>query len=279
VTKFDVLFQVDESDGVQLPEDLREQYGSWCLRELPDRPYVYSNFVMSHDGHISFNMPEFVGGGPVSLFNAHDQWLMALLRARADAVMVGANTLRSEPDHIWTAEFICPQHSERFSRLRIDEGRTVPPVQIFVSHDGDIHAGAAIFRTPGMQIIVVTPAVGTQRAREVLRDFPNVQFIENGQTMVDLVPVLQALRKDHGIRSLLCEGGPHLYGSMVAANAVHDEFLTVSPIVIGNSREHSQRPNLVEGAAFTPDSTPFVQLIGIRKAGEHLFFHSRFRTP
>jgi riboflavin biosynthesis pyrimidine reductase len=275
--KFSVLFQDAGNGGQQLPADVNELYGAWSLPEFADRPYVYSNFVMSHDGHISFNMPEFVGGGPVSLYNAHDQWLMALLRARADAVMVGANTLRAEPDHIWTAEFICPKDAERFSDLRREEGRTVPPLQIFVSHDGEIRADAEIFRTEGMKIIVATPAAGIPRARDLLQDFPNVQLVENGERSVDLKTLLSTLRKQYDVRSLLCEGGPHLYGSLLAADCIDDEFLTVSPIVIGNARDSAVRPNLVEGAAFVPSNTPKARLLGIRKVREHLFLHTRFK--
>jgi 5-amino-6-(5-phosphoribosylamino)uracil reductase len=203
---------------------------------------------------------------------------MGLLRARADAVIVGANTLRAEPDHIWTAEFICPPDAQRFAKLRESEGRSVPPLQIFVSHDGDIYADAKVFHTDGMKIIVATPSAGIARARDLLRDFQNVQLIENGETTVDLREVLAVLRKQYDIRSLLCEGGPNLYGSLMAGGLVDDEFLTVSPIVIGNSRDTAQRPNVVEGVAFVPSNTPKGHILGIRKVEEHLFLHTRFHS-
>jgi riboflavin biosynthesis pyrimidine reductase len=202
---------------------------------------------------------------------------MALLRARADAVMVGANTLRSEPEHLWTAEMICPKDASLFSQLRASEGRKSPPLQIFVSHDGEIHADAAVFKDPSLQVLIATPKAGTARATELTAGLPRVKLIENGKTMVDLASFLQTLRQEYGIENLLCEGGPNLYGSLMSAGLLDDEFLTVSPIVIGNASDKPQRPGVVEGIAFLPETTPKCRIIGLRKAGEHLFLHSRFR--
>src|SRR5579864_168231 len=106
---YSVLFDEESRPGRSLPPTVQAMYGDWRLPEPADRPYVYVNFVLSHDGRVSFNLPGALGGGAVSLFNRHDQWLMGLLRARADAVLVGDNTLRLEPEHIWTAAGIFPE--------------------------------------------------------------------------------------------------------------------------------------------------------------------------
>lgn len=275
--KFAVLFDGENNDGKDVDDHVRDVYGSWRIPSFPDRPYVYSNFVMSHDGRISFNSPGIVGGGPISLFNKHDQWLMALLRARADAVMVGANTLRSEPEHLWTADMICPLDADSFTKLRRSEGRDEQPLQVFVSHDGEIRTDAAVFKDSTLKVVIATPKNGIKRAHELTSGMPRVDVIENGEEMVDLKSFLQYLRKEHGVENLLCEGGPQLYGSLMNAGLVDDEFLTVSPIVIGNSANSPQRPGIVEGFAFMPETTPKCRIIGLRKAGEHLFLHSRFR--
>ena len=78
-----------------LPEAICAFYaGDWHIPDPKERPYIYSNFVISRDGRVSFNEPGHLGGGEVSGFNPHDRWLMALLRARADAIIMGDNTLR-----------------------------------------------------------------------------------------------------------------------------------------------------------------------------------------
>jgi hypothetical protein len=119
---FELLLELPEASGQGLPPELRKIYGGdWIIPDTSARPYSYSNFVISHDGRVSFNVPGHEGGGDVSGFNKHDQWLMALARARADAVVVGANTLRTESDHEWTAGFIFPEDEK--SLWKLSEGR------------------------------------------------------------------------------------------------------------------------------------------------------------
>src|ERR1051326_3331512 len=81
---------------------LRERYGSDLripLRE--DRPTVIANFVSTLDGVVSFQTPDAMGGGEISGFFEPDRFVMGLLRTLADAVLVGAGTLRAAPKHRW----------------------------------------------------------------------------------------------------------------------------------------------------------------------------------
>ena len=107
---FKVLADEDDGPGERLPAAFRRIYGGdWPLPPPgPERPYTYVNFVVSRDGRVSFDEPGHRGGGEISLFSAHDRWLMALLRARCDAVLVGDATLRLEPEHLWTPEYAFP---------------------------------------------------------------------------------------------------------------------------------------------------------------------------
>ena len=274
---YTVLFDEDPYRGDGLPPAIQTIYGNWRLPEYTDRPYVYVNFVTSRDGRVSFNLPGAVGGGAVSLFNRHDQWLMGLLRARADAVLVGDNTLRLEPSHIWTAEAIFPDDALSFTDLRRSEGRGALPLQVFTSHDGNVPADAAIFRLPGIRIIIATTTSGMTRARAALDHYGCVEYLDLGEEHTDLSYLMRALRHHYSVRSLLCEGGPRLYGSLLAAGEIDDEFLTLSPIVIGNLSGVSARPSLVEGVAFDPATMPRGNLISARRAGDYLFLRSRYR--
>ena len=110
---FTLLFDDEAKDEFALPKNLHAVYGGdWLLPRVNGRPYTYANFALSRDGRVSFNVSGHLGGGDVSGFNAHDRWLMGLLRARADAVVVGDNTLRLEPDHLWTCEYIFQRRRE-----------------------------------------------------------------------------------------------------------------------------------------------------------------------
>lgn len=274
MTPFTMLFD-DAGGGDGLPEDLRSVYGGdWTLPAT--RPYVYANFAVSRDGRVSFALPGQLGGGEVSGFNPHDRWLMGLLRARADAVMVGDGTLRLEPDHLWTCEYISPDEPA-FPALRRLEGRRTYPLLVVLSLEGMLDAHAAAMQTGGLHVLVATTARGAERAQG-LSPAARLEVLALGETSVDLRRLVAVLAADYGVRTLLCEGGPRAYGALLAAGVVDEEFVTLCPLVIGNDAA-SPRPGLVEGAAFTPETAPRSQLLSLRRAGEHLFLRSSYRYP
>src|SRR5579863_1537747 len=102
----DSLYEVEYGSTLPLPPELATIY---CRLQFPayqGRPYVIGNFVTTLDGVVTLNVPGQAGGGPISGFNQHDHLVMGLLRAVADAVIVGAGTLRAVPHHRWTAQYI-----------------------------------------------------------------------------------------------------------------------------------------------------------------------------
>jgi riboflavin biosynthesis pyrimidine reductase len=280
-TPFVSLLDEDDGPGLRLPEAFRRIYrGDWPLPEPgPARPYTYMNFVVSRDGRVSFAESGHLGGGDVSLFNAHDRWLMGLLRSRCDAVLSGDNTLRLDPPLLLTPDYIFPADAAAFAALRAAEGRRAVPLHVILSLEGDLPAEAALFGHPEIPLLVATTTRGVAAARAALGARANASVRDFGAESVDPVALLAALRREYGVRSLLCEGGPRTYGSLLGAGQVDDEFLTLSPIVIG---EHPAgagrpRPSLVEGYAFAPGRAPTQRLLAIRRAGDHLFLRSRYR--
>ena len=257
-----------------LPEAVRDVYrGDWVIPETASGLYCYSNFVMSHDGRVSFNIPGHEGGGDVSDFNPHDQWLMGLLRARADAVIVGANTLRTESEHIWTPEFIYPKDAGGFAELRDAERRSRTPIQVFVTRSGDITSDAAVFQDSSLSIVVVTSREGENNL--AVDRLPNVSVVVAGEKDVDIPQALKHLRDDYGVRTLLCEGGPRVYGAFVSSEALDEEFLTLSPVLVG-AGEGQPRPGLIEGFPLPPGSPQRARLVSVRRASDHLFLRTKF---
>ena len=88
-------------DEMPLPIDLATLYGSLRLPVREAQPYLIGNFVTTLDGVVSLNISGQAGGGEISGFNQHDRMVMGILRAVADAVIVGAGTLRASPQHRW----------------------------------------------------------------------------------------------------------------------------------------------------------------------------------
>lgn len=279
-TPFVSLLDEDARPGLSLPEPFQRIYGGdWLLPDpAQDRPYTYANFVTSRDGRVSFSEPGHLGGGDVSLFNAHDQWLMGLLRSRCDAVLNGDNTLRLDPPLLLTPDFIFPADAAAFAALRAAEGRMPVPLHVFLSLEGDLPVEAAVFGRPEIPLLIATTTRGAARSRALLGDRANLAVRDFGTEAVDTVALLAALRREYGVRSLLCEGGPRAYGSLLGAGLVDEEFVTLSPIVIGNHPAGAgrHRPSLVEGIAFAPGEAPTQRLLNLRRAGDHLFLRSRY---
>ena len=152
---FDVLIDDDNGPGLELEGELsRVLKARWLVPAATSRPYVYVNFVTSRDGRVSFAVPGHAGGGEVSRFKAQDRWLMALCRARSDAVLVGDGTLRAEPDHLWTPDFIWPEGPGPFAELRSAENRAEVATTVVLSLLGDLPPDAALFHSPGPVVVL-----------------------------------------------------------------------------------------------------------------------------
>ena len=273
-SKFDFLFEekYELGQSMGLPASLREIYrGDWLI-PTGDQ-YRYSNFVISHDGKTSFAVPGHDGGGDISGFNRHDQWVMALTRSRADAVIVGANTLRNEPHHKWTSEFIFPDDAMGFAELRRSEERRATPLQVFVTNSGQLSATASVFEDESLECIIATSLAGAARLKS--EGFEHAKVIEMGEKEVDLRRLHDHLRDHFGVGTVLCEGGPRFYGALIAERLIDEEFLTLSPVMVG-SRDDDHRPGLIDGISLPPGNDLRGRLMSTRRAGDHLFLRTRY---
>lgn len=117
------LFEIDGLPTYDLPEPLRRLYGGSLGFA---RPRVYANFVASLDGVVALE-DEPHSSQLISGSSEADRFVMGLLRACADAVVIGAGTLRAAPDSVWTPAFIFPDAARDFAALRRDLGRPDPP--------------------------------------------------------------------------------------------------------------------------------------------------------
>ncbi len=273
-TRFQHLFDEGTHEGASLPTEFQAVYdGDWIIPSFADRPYVYTNFATARDGRVSYAEPGRSTGGDVTNFNPHDRWLMGLLRARADCIMMGDGTLKTEPDHIWTADFICPGDADAFSALRKLEGLAPIPLMVFLSLDGDLDDHLNIFCDSGRHIVIATTRDGAARA-EKMRCKAQLDVLGFDSDSVNTRELVNALHAKFGVKRLLCEGGPRVMGNMLANGTVDHEFLTLCPAILGRSPD-KPRPSYVEGTAFMPESSPYSKPIALRRAGDFLFMQTQ----
>ena len=266
-----------ENLGPPLPPSLRELYdGDLRFREsTADRPFVIANFVSTLDGVVSYEVKGHAGGSTVSGSDTADSFIMGLLRASADAVIVGSGTVHDAgPEALWTPEYTYPNAKLLFREYRVDVlHKPEYPILVVVSGSGRLELDRAIFRTPGMRTAVVTTSAG----RDVLvaagaTALPSVQIHALDAKCETLAPmaILRLLYAEFAVRRLLHEGGPTLFGQFLGANVVDELFLTLSPQIAGRKGD-AIRPGLVQGIEFMPDCAPEYQLLSVKQRAEHLY--------
>jgi riboflavin biosynthesis pyrimidine reductase len=237
------------ADAEQAPPRcvLEEEYGAALLLSA-DRIAV--NFVSTIDGVVSYGLGSgdsaAVGGGVPA-----DRLLMAMLRAVAGVIVVGVGTVRVAGKHQWTPATLAPHRADDLSALRAAAGLPVTPAPLLaVSGSKDSLPDVAAVTTPQTPFGVLTPAPPQRR--------------------VDIATILEAARALGGGGPILCEGGPHLFGSLLADPdphpTPHDRLLTVAPQLAGRG---TGRLSLVEGVALPPFARAG-RLRSVRRAGEHL---------
>src|ERR1017187_8638639 len=271
----------ETSGPAVLPEALRLAYGG-DLRfppSGPQRPYVIGNFVSTVDGVVSYEIAGESGGGNISGFDESDRFIMGLLRASADAVMVGSGTLhQTTPEHLFVADSVFPAAHDLYALYRSEAlKKTAPPLQVVVSGSGRVDLTRAIFRTPGIRTLIVTVQAGID-----LLEASGVESLVSTEVrslegpIIAPASVLQLLRAEFGVSLLLHEGGPTLFGRFMADGCVDELFLTVAPQVAGRDTQRL-RPGFIAGVEFRPETAPWLEIVSVKERGNHLYL--RTRTP
>jgi riboflavin biosynthesis pyrimidine reductase len=168
-----------------------------------DRPYVFTNFALTLDGRAT------LGGRSGAIGSDTDTAMLVGLRSRADALMIGAGTMRAE----------------RY-------GRVADRLMCIVSGQLDLPWDADLFTCGEGRVVVFTSS------EDDPPQTPTPVEVERYPGTVDLVAAMRHLRQEHGIRSLLSEGGPHLHAQLIEADLVDELFVTHAPKLAGGEGLH-----------------------------------------
>lgn len=214
------------------------------------RPYVAVNMVATVDGRAT------VSGRTAPISSVADRQMFHALRTRVDAVLVGAGTLRTERYGRLVRD---PHRREQRAAAGLDPD----PLAIVVSGRLDIPADVALLQDPEQRVVIVT-------ASDAVVDgvTADVRYLRSAP--VDLGAALALLRAEHGVRSILCEGGPSLNGSLLAAGLIDELFLTTVAKLAGAA---GALTIISDGAVGEPLDA---QLVWLLAAGSELF--ARYRV-
>ena len=226
--------------------DLRDADLAECYPRRP-APTLRANFVASLDGAVTVNGKSAGLGGP------GDKVIFDWLRTVCDALIVAAGTVRTE-------NYDALRLSGPAREWRRAHGLPEFPLMVVVSGALDLDPGQLVFSDAPVRPLIVTHAAAPADRRAALA--PVADIITVGETSVDLPAAVRELHA-RGATQLLCEGGPHLLGAMIAADLVDELCLTLSPRLVGG---HAGR------IAAGPDGPPReMALQGMLTDGDMLF--------
>jgi riboflavin biosynthesis pyrimidine reductase len=163
-----------------------------------------------------------VGGRVADLTSPVDQLLLRYLRSQADAVLVGANTIRQEG--YGTLRSDSPVGAE------LTGDRASRPLLCIVSGGLGLSPELPALQNPDLHVLLITTG-----EREIPDARAHVEYLrEPGEGPVSLRWALGLLREQRGVERVVCEGGPTLNAHLFSEGCVDDLFIAVSPRVLGD---------------------------------------------
>jgi riboflavin biosynthesis pyrimidine reductase len=251
----EVLFERAGLTTFDLPAELVASYGGGF--GLP-RPRLFANFVASVDGTVALRQSG-DSGHVISGDNEADRFVMGVLRACADAILVGAGTFRASKNHLWHAEQIFPSAKAQFAEFRRKQQLSPQPKFVLLTQSGEVDPGAPALA----DALILTTAAGDAKLRGTLPASARIVVLD---APIRLSSALELLHHE-GFELVLTEGGPSLMGKLLAEDLVDELFVTISPRLFGQSLGDG-RKSLVHGVEL--NGTP-LELLSARRQASHLF--------
>jgi riboflavin-specific deaminase-like protein len=213
------------------------------------RPYLGLNMVGTLDGKATLDWRT------KGLSSDLDRRLFHHLRTQADAVMVGAGTAREERYGRMTK-------NDELRQKRVNEGLVPDALAVVVSGRLELPPDLPLLNDPGQRVVIAT---GSEE------ELPGLQGdVEYARLGDDLPRLMAYLHERHGVRSVLCEGGPMLNSFLFAADLVDELFLTVSPKLLGGAAALT----IVAGRELAEPLEP--ELVSVAEGDGELFTRWRF---
>jgi 5-amino-6-(5-phosphoribosylamino)uracil reductase len=187
---------------------------------MPDRPYILLSCGMSIDGYLASAAPR-----RLELSNRADFDRVDAVRASCDAILVGANTVRTDNPRLLV------RSRDRRDR-RTARGLPPSPVKVTVTERVALDPDADFFTTGDAEKLVYCASEGVGDARSRLG---RVATVVDGGRRVQMRSLSEDLG-DRGVRRLMVEGGGTVHTQFLTGDLVDELQLVVAPVFVGDSR-------------------------------------------
>lgn len=183
--------------------------------ERPARPFVLLKWAASFDGKTAAQSgaSQWISG-PESREESHR------LRGLSDAVMAGRGTLLAD--------------DPRLDARPADEPAPRQPLRVLLDAPPDLRADARVFAAPGPRLWICGAGGGRPHAAPESDAVLQVSRLPGGR--LDLAEALARLRRDHGVRRLLVEGGARLHGALLDQRLADGVVRYEAPLLLGGER-------------------------------------------
>ena len=201
---------------------------------------------------------------------------MGLLRAAADAVIVGAGALAADPRHVWTAQAICPELASEYDKLAYKLGKHGPPLNVLVSASGNVNLRLPVFAGGIVQTLILTTAGGSKRLlKQKVPSSVQILTLPARGSKIPSAAMLDALDRVKAGKRVLVEGGPTLLAAFYKSRLLDEQFVTLAPQIAGRDIDDG-RPSLVMGETFAPRDPLWGKLVDARRGTRLLFLRYAF---
>lgn len=217
---------------------------------MADRPYTLLSCGMSIDGYL-----DSTHATRLRLSNDADFDRVDAERARCDAILVGAATVRNDNPRLLVRS--AARRADRVSR-----GLSASPDKVTLTRRGDLPETAAFFTTGDSDKIVFCPGSVADGVRARLGALATVVDTGPGER-ADVAQVLEHLSA-RGIDRVMVEGGGTVLTQFLTADLVDELHLVVAPLFVGDSRA----PRLVGDGPFPWNEHHRARLAGVRQIGD-----------
>ncbi len=270
------LLQTTRGRALPLPPKLSRKYGAFRLPMPRSGLLVFSNFVSTLDGVVSLQVKGHSGGGDISGFSGQDRMVMGLLRAVADAVIIGSGTLAADPQHLWTPQAICPELGDDYRRLAKAMAKPRAALNVIVSAEGTVNLRLPVFSSGKVAAMIITTVRGAKRlCRQRVPDTVQIHAVQRRSGEISAAEILRAVDRAITGKRVLVEGGPRLLATFYKERLVDEQFLSLSPQLAGREMGDA-RMSLVMGKTFAPRDPLWGRLTDARQGSRLLFLRYSF---
>jgi riboflavin-specific deaminase-like protein len=192
--------------------------------KLP-RPFVTANFALTWDARITTRRRT-----PSDFSSPRDKRRLIEIRAGCDAILAGAATIAAD-----NMSMGLPDPALRAARRK--RGQADYPLRVLLSNSGRIDPALRVFGKTFSPIVIFTTARMPARTQAALAPLADVWLY--GRAGVDLADMLATLRREYGVRRLVCEGGAQVFRSLLAAGLIDELHVTLVPRIFGGEKAPS----------------------------------------